>query len=205
MKYPCQSLVFLCIMIRGLLAFQRTYSRNFAFRPGPHTSLVELFSFQPGDRIQVEVTNFGPLGGSVDVVAKSHDANDVLAVGEEPLATGLVLQTEIKYFREARDHVDVVRGELLPAFVERVRDDGKLDISLREYGGYAKAQSLTDQILKKLEEHGGVLPVGDKSPPEEISEIFPGTSKSTFKKAVANLYKKGEVTPSPDKVILNNK
>ena len=38
---------------------------------------------------------------------------------------GLILQSEIAYFRGARG-ADVLRGERLRAFVSRVRDDGRL-------------------------------------------------------------------------------
>lgn len=44
--------------------------------------------------------------------------------------------------------------------------------------------------------------VGDKSTPEEINAIFPGASKSAFKKGVAALYKRGLVTPGPNSVSL---
>jgi len=86
----------------------------------------------------------------------------------------------------------------LKAYVNCVRDDGKIDVSLRSVG-YKKSLGLAKQILERLEEVG-VLPVGDKSHPDEISRVFPGASKSAFKKAVANLYKKGLVKPAPDSV-----
>jgi predicted RNA-binding protein (virulence factor B family) len=45
--------------------------------------------------------------------------------------------------------------------------------------------------------HGGTLPIGDKSAPEEIQRELPGVSKATFKKAVSSLYKQGKVQPGP--------
>jgi predicted RNA-binding protein (virulence factor B family) len=38
----------------------------------------------------------------------------------------------------------------------------------------------------------GWLPIGEKSPPNEISREFPGVSKVVFKNALGGLYKKGE-------------
>merc|ERR1712194_171227 len=95
--------------------------------------------------------------------------------------------------------------EVLPAYFENARevvnDDGeeevRLDISLRPPGGKAKAEDLGEQILGKLKELDGLLDVGDKSTPEEINEAFPGASKSAFKKAVSNLYRRGLVSPGP--------
>jgi predicted RNA-binding protein (virulence factor B family) len=163
-------------------------------------------AFNVGDPIQVEVISFGPLGASVSVVGLGHDG-ELVHVDGEPYAYGLILQKEIAYFRQARDNVDVVRGEVLPAYVQKVRlEDGKLDIGLRAFGGKAKADQINDQILKKLEASSdGTLPVGDKSTPVEINYEFPGVSKAVFKKAVGALYKKGLVAPSPNSISLIKK
>jgi hypothetical protein len=169
--------------------------------------------FRRGDLIQVEVINFGPLGASVDVIAhRSHDPADCISPDEPALGRGMILQREINYFRRGRGGVDIVKFETLPAYVESVReqvfeDDGevemRLDVSLRPPGGKAKAKDLGEQILQKLKEsEDGVLNVGDKSTPEEINAIFPGASKSAFKKGVAALYKRGLVTPGPNSVSL---
>jgi predicted RNA-binding protein (virulence factor B family) len=98
-----------------------------------------------------------------------------------------------------------VRGEILPAFVQNVREDGKLDIGLRAFGGKAKALEVGDQILERLKYAGGTLPIGDKSSPEEINAEFPGVSKSAFKKAIGSLFKQKLVQPSSDSISLVNK
>ncbi|KAL7473459.1 hypothetical protein ACHAXS_013918 [Conticribra weissflogii] len=172
-------------------------------------------TFKRGDKIQVEVIKFGPLGASVDVIAhNSHDPADCIPRDEPALGRGMVLQSEINYFRRGRGGVDVVRYEILPAYVENIREekfrdefdqevvDVRLDVSLRPPGGKAKAVELGEQILEKLNEAGGSLGVGDKSSPQEIDKIFPGASKGAFKKAVAGLYKKGLVSPGPNSISL---
>jgi hypothetical protein len=158
--------------------------------------------FQTGDRILIEVVSFGPLGASVQVVGLSHSPDALIAEDEDPLGRGLILQREIHYFRQARDSVDVVKGEVLPAYVERVRDNGRLDISLRSPGGKQKAEDIGKLILERLLEYDGRLQVGDKSSPRDIGREFPGVSKVAFKKAVSALYKKGLVQPSADSVTL---
>jgi hypothetical protein len=159
--------------------------------------------FLPGEKIQVEVISFGPLGASVEVIGKGHADEDLIPESEPALGKGLILQKEIHFFRQSRGDVDVVRGEVLPAYVERVRDTGKIDIALRTFGGKAKAEQMAEQILERLElASGGTLPIGDKSSPEAIGQEFPGVSKGTFKKAVAVLYKQGKVLPSPDSITL---
>lgn len=79
-------------------------------------------NIQVGDKIQVEVLSFGPLGASVGVVGIGHDDSDqLLPVDAEPYAMGLISQKEIAYFRQSRGNVDVVRGEVLPAYVQKIR------------------------------------------------------------------------------------
>lgn len=160
-------------------------------------------SFTSGDKIQVEVLSFGPLGASVEVIGRGHGENDLISDDAPVLGRGLILQKEISFFRQGRQNVDVVRGEVLPAYVERIRENGRIDISLRAYGGQAKADEVSQQILDRLElTSGGILEVGDKSPPEVVAREFPGVSKSSFKRAVANLYKAGKVKPGPDSITL---
>lgn len=163
-------------------------------------------TFRPGDSIQVEVTSFGPLGASVDVIGLGHDG-DLLPAHMDPYTTGLIVQKEIAYFRQARDNVDVVRGEILTAYVQNVREeDGKLDVSLRSYGGKAKGGEVGTMILERLKlTPGGVLNIGEKSNPKDISQEFPGVSKSVFKKALGGLYKKSLVKPGPDTIELMKK
>jgi len=141
--------------------------------------------FKPGDKVQVEVVSFGPMGASVEVIGLDHGDDVPLLEANAPEAYGygLILQKEISYFRSARNNIDVVRGEILPAYIQNVRpEDGKLDISLRNYGGKAKSLDAGAQIQKRLEEAGGMLEIGEKSSPEEINGVFPGMSKSVFKK-----------------------
>jgi hypothetical protein len=161
---------------------------------------------QQGDAVQIEVVSFGPLGASVEVVGIGHNPDDLIPETDHSLGRGLVLQREISYFRQARNNVDVVVGEVLPAYVETIRDDGRLNISLRPIGGKAKAENVSKQIIDRLERTPGyVLNVGDKSPPEAIAEEFPGVSKVAFKKAVSALYKQGKVTPGPFSISLTEK
>jgi predicted RNA-binding protein (virulence factor B family) len=163
-------------------------------------------TFQAGDKIQIEVVSFGPLGASVEVIGLGHDG-ELLPPGSEPYGLGLVVQKEIAYFRESRNNVDVVRGEILHAYVQNVREeDGKLDVSLRSYGGKAKSDEVGSMILDRLEcAPAGKLDIGEKSPPAEIRKEFPGVSKSVFKKALGALYKKGLVKPGPDQIELMKK
>lgn len=163
----------------------------------------EAPNFRRYDKIQVEVVRFGKLGASVEVIGLGHKEEDCIGEEEPALGLGLILQREIQYFRSGRGGLDVIVGEVLPAYVERVRDDGRLDISLRDPGGKGKADTIGSAIMAKLREaENGTLDIGDKSTPDEINSVFPGTSKGAFKKAVAALYKKGLVQPGKNTISL---
>ena len=85
-------------------------------------------------------------------------------------------------------------------FIKEVRADGKISLSLQALGQEA-ASSLGEQILAKLREHDGVLPLNDKSSPEAISALF-RVSKGNFKKAIGGLYKQGRIVIHDDRIEL---
>ena len=83
----------------------------------------------------------------------------------------------------------------------RVREDNKVDLSLRPVG-YAKVDGAQERLLELLEQAGGQLPLGDKSPAEEILRQT-GMSKKTFKMALGALYKARRIELSPTSVRLS--
>jgi predicted RNA-binding protein (virulence factor B family) len=94
-------------------------------------------------------------------------------------------------------------GMELSGYLKRLREDGKIDVTLRRVGqeGVSDAREV---ILKVLAANGGVLPLHDKSSPEAIQKIL-GMSKKTFKKAVGGLYKDGLVKLTAEEVRLTGK
>jgi predicted RNA-binding protein (virulence factor B family) len=80
-------------------------------------------------------------------------------------------------------------GQRLTGFIQKVREDGKIDVIL-EKPGMAKVSELGEKIMDKLKQEGGVLAIGDKSDPELIKKIF-STSKANYKKAIGGLFKQG--------------
>ncbi|MBI4932215.1 MAG: GntR family transcriptional regulator [Bacteroidetes bacterium] len=78
-------------------------------------------------------------------------------------------------------------GEKIKGFVNKVRDDGKIDLILHK-PGYEKVNDISTLILDKLKREGGFIAVTDKSPSEIIYKLF-GVSKKTYKKAVGALFK----------------
>lgn len=80
------------------------------------------------------------------------------------------------------------RGTRLTGYVKRVRDDGRLDLSLLPPGA-ARLDVVGDKVLAELRRSGGYLALADKSPAEEIKARL-GVSKSAFKQAIGRLYKR---------------
>jgi len=79
-------------------------------------------------------------------------------------------------------------GDTYKGYVMRIREDGKIDLSMKK-PGYSSVPKSADVILYRLNKSGGFIPCHDKSSPEEIRKRF-SMSKKEFKRAVGSLYKK---------------
>lgn len=87
-------------------------------------------------------------------------------------------------------------GDSKEAFIKRVREDGKIDLSLQPFG-YRKVELATDIVLRYLNENGGTIDLTDKSKPEDIYDALQ-MSKKVFKKALGDLYKQKAVVLEKD-------
>ena len=86
------------------------------------------------------------------------------------------------------------RGQTLEGYIQRIREDGKIDLSLSRPGfSESKIQDVAHAIETKLSENSGFLALTDKSPPRAIYATF-GVSKKVFKQAVGALYKARKIT-----------
>lgn len=89
------------------------------------------------------------------------------------------------------------RGQRLSAFINRIRPDGLVDLSL-EPPGYGRIGGAAEKILRLLAETpDGLLPLHDKSEPQEIREAL-GISKRVFKQAIGSLFKRRRLTIGKD-------
>lgn len=78
-------------------------------------------------------------------------------------------------------------GDAIEARVERVKPDGKLDLTLRGKA-YEQMDDDAQKIMTLLEIYDGELPFNDKADPTLIMEET-GLSKNAFKRAIGRLYK----------------
>lgn len=91
-------------------------------------------------------------------------------------------------------------GDIIEVRVNKVLEDGKLDLSLRDRS-YIQMDTDGKIIMKKLKEKGGSLPLGDKSSPDLIRKEL-RMSKAGFKRAIGRLYKEGIITISDNEIKL---
>jgi predicted RNA-binding protein (virulence factor B family) len=91
-------------------------------------------------------------------------------------------------------------GERLRGYIKKVREDGKVDVTLR-IGGTKEAENDRAVILEALKAHNGQLQLNDKSTPETIATTL-HMSKKSFKKAVGGLYKDRLIDMTSDGITL---
>ena len=137
-----------------------------------------------------------------DIVQASRKAQDV-KVGDMVTGTiynilddGFFLFTTDRYIgflhrseAPAKRRLDF--GEQLTCRVAHIRDDGRLNLSLRpqkENALITDAQALYDLMQKR----GGRMPYCDDTPKEIIKEKF-GLSKAAFKRALGHLMKEDKI------------
>ncbi len=91
-------------------------------------------------------------------------------------------------------------GDVVTARVTSVKEDGKLDLSVREKA-YLQIGKDAERLIEILESYDGVLPFTDKASPDVIRRET-GMSKNEFKRAVGNLLKNGKIIIKPDVIRL---
>lgn len=82
-------------------------------------------------------------------------------------------------------------GDQIEARVIAVKEDGKLDLSIREKA-YLQIEKDAAKVMEEITEQGGSLPFNDKADPELIRETMQ-MSKNEFKRAVGHLLKTGMI------------
>ena len=138
------------------------------------TAKVEKFldfdppEFEIGEEVNLLIYNKTDLGYTA-IVNHSH--------------IGVLYQNEI--FQQ------VSQGMQVKGYIKKIREDGKIDLALQKQG-YENIEDSISLVLEKLKEHGNILPVGDKSSPNEIYKLL-GLSKKAFKKVIGALYKSKKI------------
>ncbi len=136
--------------------------------------------FKQGDEVSLMIAETTALGYKV-IINDSH--------------WGLVHSADI--FQTLR------YGSRTRGYIKTVRDDGKIDVTLRKMG-QDSIHDLASHIMTELHKAGGFLPLHDKSPSQDIQRAF-NDSKKSFKSAIGQLYKRGEITIEENGIRLRGK
>lgn len=135
--------------------------------------------FRPGDEVNLIIAESTNLGQKV-IINESHWG--LIHVGD-------IFQT-LRY------------GEKVRGYIKTVREDGKIDVGLRKTG-QDRILELATNILAALHNNGGFLSLHDKSSSQDIQRAF-GHSKKSFKSAIGQLYKRGDIDIESDGIRLRN-
>ncbi len=122
---------------------------------------------------------------------------DLLVYGSSPMGIMVIVDNEypgLVYRSEVFKEPET--GDKLTGWISKIREDGKLDISLKRKGYYAVIDS-SETLLQFIKDNNGFLPLHDRSSPEDIKEKL-GMSKKLFKKIAGGLYRDGLITIESD-------
>lgn len=122
-----------------------------------------------GDEVQGRIYEFG------------HDFGTFVAVAD-------------KYSAMIPKHEDMSAhriGDVITARVATVKEDGKLDLTVRQKA-YLQIDEDAESLYQLIDEYAGVLPFTEKAAPEVIMRET-GLSKNAFKRAVGHLYKERKI------------
>lgn len=105
-------------------------------------------------------------------------------VAVDDIYSGLIPKREL--------YGDVRIGGTVAARVTEVKENGKLNLSIREKA-YLQIEQDAEKIMRIIDSFDGVLPFSDKASPETIKRETQ-MSKNEFKRAVGHLLKTGRIS-----------
>ncbi|MBP3475218.1 MAG: S1 RNA-binding domain-containing protein [Lachnospiraceae bacterium] len=117
--------------------------------------------------------------GTVYEISKNFGA----FVAVDDRYSGLIPQKEL--------YGNVQIADVVTARVTGVKEDGKLDLSIREKA-YLQIEQDAEKVLSIIDSFDGALPFNDKASPEVIKRETQ-MSKNEFKRAVGHLLKNGRI------------
>jgi uncharacterized protein len=137
------------------------------------------YNFKEGDKVNLIIETETGLGYTV-LINEEFD--------------GLLFRSEV--FQELEESMEVT------GYIKNIREDGKIDVSLRPQGFRNVIDSDVEKVLEKLKNsREGFLMLTDKSSPDSI-RFHVKMSKKAFKKAVGNLYRQKLIVLKEDRIEL---
>ncbi len=133
------------------------------------------------------------VGDKVELVVETETALGYIVLINEEFE-GLLYRNEVFEDLEVDMKID--------GYIKNIREDGKIDVSLRPQGFRNVINNDVEKILNKLKNsREGFLLLTDKSSPDAI-KFHLKMSKKAFKKAIGNLYKQKLIIIKEDRIEL---
>lgn len=127
-----------------------------------------------------------PYGKDDKVIGTVYEISDNFGafVAVDDVYSGLISKKEM--------YGDIRTGVSVTARVINVKEDGKLNLSIREKA-YMQIEPDSQRLLQIIDSYDGVLPFTDKASPEVIKKVTQ-MSKNEFKRAVGHLLKERKIS-----------
>jgi len=150
-----------------------------SLQDGENNSEAQQINLQEGEKVNLIIETETGLGYTV-LINEEFD--------------GLLFRSEV--FQELEENMEVT------GYIKNIREDGKIDVSLRPQGFRNVINSDVDKVLARLRNSKeGFILITDKSSPDSI-RFHMKMSKKAFKKAVGNLYKQKLIVIEEDRIVL---
>ena len=162
--------------------------------------LVYLYLDEVTNRM-VGTTKMGRFIRKNEVEIKAGDQVDLLVSGETEIGYKVIVNNKhygMVFKNEVFQKIEI--GDKLIGFLQRVRKDDKMDITLNS-SSLTDVEVLANKIFERLLKEGGKLNFSDKSAPEVIYREFQ-VSKKAFRRAAGLLYKERKIVITPEDITL---
>ena len=176
------------------------FSEQFERVNGGKTYLIYLYKDELTNRM-VGTTKMGRFVKANKLEIKTGDQVDLLVSGETEIGYKVIVNNK-HYGMVFKNEVfkPIKIGEKLKGYLQRVRADNKLDITLNS-SNLSDVEVLSNKIYERLLKEGGKLNFSDKSAPEVIYKEFQ-VSKKAFRRSVGLLYKERKIVITPEEITL---
>ena len=129
---------------------------------------------------------------------KVGDKVDVMVVRSTTLGFTVIINEEFEGMLYKNElYQKIAEGEKLIGYIKKIRDDEKIDVSLKPIGFKRTIVGNEIIILNALKQNEGFLALHDKSTPDDIKYQL-GMSKKAFKSAIGGLFRQKLITIAED-------
>lgn len=127
-----------------------------------------------------------------EISVKPHQKVNIIVASRSDIGYRVVINNRhwgMLYNNQLFRHVQT--GDSMSAYVSRITDDGRIDVSLQQ-NGYDGVKDASERLLGIVRSAGGSLPLWDGSSPEDVARLTQ-MSKKQFKRSLGVLLKCGKV------------